>query len=401
MAFPKLDKNFINSMSASLRIFTTQYTQTIDPLLFFATFNFMNVLTLFANIEVSLNSSSANNILRETLVNQPAIGPAVTRTNMETQIIRNRNTNAVLQDSIRERDRFIIVITPIIWVISAFYAFHPIWRDRFITKLKNCENVPKVTVEFFKRTRHSTNGVTRILTNVSFTSFNVLVNLYPQIKDTYYDPNFLGSEIGLQSVANFFSFLAKAEGNYIPFVNTSNTNLPTFESGTITTFGSLSKASADFLEVSVFALQGNSYSNDTFIITHVLDCNLLHTTYVNSSGIQVVNQAEYAYQIDTQTTLLGAVQYIVERVTGVTPNPRPSTEGSTPRSSQQPQQQGNGLNSNTGAALGILLGEFIVTLSEALLDTHLNASIRNRIKRLIGLYHKLNNSGYTLGELII
>lgn len=372
----KIDKSFIDSIQFVTRPFKKFVTQVANPWEFFVVYGLRNVLAAFAIMETVQHPASQNNILRETLLNYPGIGPSTQRTVTESQIITNNNTNNVVQDATRERDRFIIVITPIIWVISFYYAFSSS-RSKITEKLMNSQNVPKIMSEVFKRTRWSRNGAYRIVTDVLVTSFQLLAIANPSIVNTFYDPNFLSTEGGMQAVVSFFNFLASSEGNYVPMIQPTLQALPPFEAGTVTTFGSLSKASNDFLNVVIYVLQGNAYQNNTAHATHINDANLASVIYVDQSGNPYTNHIDSSHEIEIAGgTLLSHVKYIVDRVTGVLPNPsrervRPqSAEGQT-STPQQPLGQD---------ALQFVFGLIMLVLSNGKTSSRRNRHAFQRLK---------------------
>lgn len=318
----KLERDFINSISIQLRVFSRSIVQAVDPWLFFNSFGFNNTLSLFANAEVMLHPSSSNNILRETLVNQPGVGPTTQRTVVESNIISNNNTNKVVQDYSRERDRAVISISPLIWIPCFFYAFSD-WRISFTTKALNSEYIPVIFTEVFKRTRHSNTGVFRLTTGVIKVTFNALVLANPQLKDTFWDPDFLGSQTGINVYLGFIQLLAKSPGNYVPMVKPTVQNLPQAEAGNTTTFGVLSKLSTSastFLNSTILVITGSSYQNGVIITTHINDANLVNAVYLDSAGKNFTGHENTSYQVEINGTLFDYIVYIVQRVTGLLPN---------------------------------------------------------------------------------
>jgi len=287
--------------------------QTTDIWRLWQVFGFSNLQTIFAQSEAIYAPEAKSKFFRESLINYPAIGPAAQVSVVETQIISSLDRQGrPEQNSLRERDRSVIPLTPLIWIGSLFYAFNTEYRADFISNMLLYGHVPAFTIEVFKRTRHVNTAAYRIVTSVVNTSWDLLVAANPTLANTFFDPAFLGSRNGVLAYTQFLLHIHHAEGNYIPFVSCNKDNLPPFEAGTASTFSSYSTAlSSDFLRGVVYVIDNMV----PFIgAAYVQDCLIASCSYRNMDNTEYANHQAGAQKVLCVNTTLGIVNYIVGRI---------------------------------------------------------------------------------------
>lgn len=326
-------KNFIKQLDTgiiytgiqvSLSVTLTRLQQVCDPWRFFNVYNLLDILRNIALHEQSMFSESKHNQIRERSVNYPGVGPSTEVSTSENQVIINRNTSAVVQDTIRNRDRRIIVFTPLIWIPGFVYAFSSEYRTKFTLRVLNQMQVPQFFSELFKRTRFCTTPVYRIMTGLYTGTWTILVGSYPQLANTFYDPSFLCSDNGLQAYIGFLAYLQSSEGNYIPMVDATKETLPVLESGNFVTFtGYSTTQQVDFLTATVWVIENSmNYISKVFAV----DCTLGCVFYQDNSGStpypEYTSHHYAATTVDVGMTVVMACHYMVARVTGVQTNPR-------------------------------------------------------------------------------
>lgn len=318
----KLDfETLKGGISVKLRTPFKRLQQVCDPWRFFSAIGIQNALSMFALIEQSTHSDAKNNMLRERSINYPGIGPTTKISNVESQRILNTNSTTPTEDRVRQRDKFIVVFTPLIWIAGHVYAFDDIWRLRFSTAVKNFQHIPVFMSELMKRTRNCDNMTYRIVTGVYLATWDLFVISHPEYKNTFWDPRFLMSESGLTSFIGFLSYLYNAEGNYIPFVEANDQSVPPHESGTFVTIAAYTVSSdVNFLDATVYVITNSlNFFKSTFASDACYGCYF----YQDLASIPLEEYTGHqagAQPLSVEGTFLMAVQYIVARVTGSQPN---------------------------------------------------------------------------------
>jgi len=278
--------------------------------------------------EVMLFSSAANNILRETMIAQPGFAGIGRRPNLETQVITNNTTSTVIKDEIRDRSRFSVPITLVIWFISHVYAASESARPLVVMSLVQAGVMPKFMLEKFKSIRMSRCGKHIITPSVGIKANNQFIFAFPQYKNTFFDANFLLTGAGINATVSLIQVLNKSEGNYIEMVSVDKDTIPPFEAAYTTTATSLSyvfTTGFDFTDGNVLILQGHSYGTtvnavhvaDTVTSGSVLDLRgtdgLMLSPYHDSLG-EINTNIPYISSISDHAT------HIVMRVSGMLPN---------------------------------------------------------------------------------
>lgn len=326
MDFVSLYKNGFNYADTRLKSgITVDFIPTpitlfhkCDPWRFFVTFGFENTLAFFAITETTHFSEAKYNLLRETIVNYPAIGPSTSRSVVESQVIVNANTKTIVQNSLRERDRSIIVLAPIFWISAHVFSFDIEARSNFITAAMSYDYVPQVVSELFLRTRNCTNGMFRFTNGIVLASFAILVGANPSLKNTFWDPEFLRSPIGCRAFLDFCTFLALKESNYIPMVKPSNVTLPPFESGFTVTFNAFTVSSGhSFLNATVYVVQ-NALQQPNFV--YAADCVIASCQYFTTVGNIFTGHEATSLQLQVDSSTGNCINHIIYRVTGIQPN---------------------------------------------------------------------------------
>lgn len=295
--------------------------QTTDPWRLWNTADFENMQRLIALSEVVQFPESKQNIFRETAVNYPGIGTSTQRSVVEAQVVSNNLTRNITRDETRERDRSIIVFTPILWIASWVYSFDPEWRVKFTESATTLGYVPTIFSEQFKRVRHTTSSAYRINTELDIANWQILVERYPDLVNTFWDPNFLRTDGGLRLFIGFLAYIYNAEGNYVPFTKVDQQTLPSFESGQFLTFGAYTtNYNNDYLNTFAYVI---SHSLNYVHAPHAADAIYGHVRY--TSGIN--NTPYLAHQASASVVVLAgtysmAATYIVGRVTGKQLNDR-------------------------------------------------------------------------------
>lgn len=278
--------------------------------------------------EVMLFSSAANNILRETMIAQPGFAGIGRRPNLETQVITNNTTSAVVKDEMRDRSRYSVPLTLVIWFISHVYASSESSRALICLGLVQAGVMPKFMLEKFKSIRKSRCGkhhITPLLGMISNTQF---ISAFPQYKNTFFDANFLLTGPGINASVSLIQLLSKSEGNYIEMVSVDKDTIPPFEAAYTTTATSLSyvlSSGFDFNSGDVLILQGHSYGN-TINAVHVADTVTSGSVLdeVGSDGINLTPYHKSLCEININISFVSSTSdqatHIVMRVSGLLPN---------------------------------------------------------------------------------
>lgn len=335
----KLDKQIMRpGVQVEKSLIRRIFTVTVDPLLLFLTIGFTNSLNIATRAEATFFSSAKYNIFRETLATFDGMGFNPFRPQLEANVTASPDDFKMgkTRDMLRERSRASVPIVLIIWYITFMYAFNRNYRTEFSLYMNEVP-VPKFTTEVFKRTRTGVLGVARIEVEITTRTANYIVNRY-NLYNTFWDPDFLFSPTGLQAVRTLFGYMSNAEGNYVPMVLGSLTNLPNLEAGYTVTYTALTIDAKQWHSTGsdVYVISGNSYGLKA-PISHFFDAHATHQTMYektastinqpvtleNTASIRRSNQ-QIIYS-STNFTVSGNVNAIIGgivcRVCGIEPNP--------------------------------------------------------------------------------
>lgn len=326
---PQVDKYVLHPNISVREVMATKIVNCIsDPFRIFRAFNKKDLFNTIVQAEVMTFSEAKHNVLRETLSGFPGIGVIAARGIVESNVTSTGPAFKVSakSDSVRERSRFSLPITLIIWFITFYYAFNPNFRSDFTLAI-NGQKVPKFTSEVFKRTRSGLCGIFRVELGFNVTEAIKFISQNSEFKNTFLDPNFLGSPTGIRSVVTFFQYLSLAEGNYIPMVLADLRSLPTSESSYTITYTCLTVDLQRFKTNlgSIFMLGGNSYGQRV-PSTHLADAYYTHQSIRNQGTIKDTYKynstlVSSAMEYEIVGSLLGISGYIMARVTSIEPNP--------------------------------------------------------------------------------
>jgi len=295
-------------------------TQVVDPWYIFSYGVFDSFMALLAIAEVTLFPESKHNLLRETMLNMPGVGPTTSRSVVETQYITSfSDSKTKVSDQLRARDRLIILFAPLIWIPSIVYATSNVWRPRFVQSMVINGDVPVFTSEVFKRTRSSTVGSLRITPGLALATYTSMVDKMPTLKDTYWDPNFLLSENGLVSYTSFLTRLKGEPANYIPYVKADSTTLPPMESNYFITFGSMTTQAKDHITSSKISVIETSSS--VVSASMVTDAAILRPVYKDDKDVLFTSHLPMADTFGISCSLMSLAYHIVQRTTGIVSNP--------------------------------------------------------------------------------
>lgn len=294
----------------------------VNPVAIIALTGFSSFFALGLSSEVLLYSSAANNLLRETLGNFPGVGPLSQRTVIESQIIVDNNTAKQTQNSTRERDRSAVSICPIIHVTSYFYFSQRDLRTKLLVLAQQRKiSLPEHFSQNSKRIRQSTIGKFLIVPTCNTTEMTLLVTNHPELKNTFFDPAFLATSGGMNSLLDFFSRIQFSEGNYISFVDVTPQNFPDWEANKTTTFtGVTVNKTTTGLNRDMFVLSGTSYPGNVIPATHLSDATIVEAVY-EQVGNPFVDHRIASENFTVQGTSVGLIDYMTARSSGKIKNP--------------------------------------------------------------------------------
>lgn len=297
----------------------TEIVFTTDPWRYFLFYGFDVVLNQLVQSEVTLYPDSKYQQLRESIVGRPGTGPISFRSVVETQIVTNNATNRVQTDATRERDRAMICLTPLIWVAAHIVAFDPVARRIFTQQAINQQFIPAIVVELIKRTRNCENGFYRWTTAITTYSWTRLVAAVPALQNSFYDPDFMRTEGGIERFLSFCQFLGlRSEQNYVKMVTPSRENLPPLESSYMVTANAYSCGRThDFLRTLVY-ITANSQNAPSFIMMADTICASCY--YANPNGFEYLGHQITSFRTRGNATSLQWSEHIVLRVVGEQPN---------------------------------------------------------------------------------
>lgn len=291
-----------------------------DAWRFFQACIFANIMMMFAIAETTMFPESKHNLLRETFLNRPGIGNSTFRTVQESQIIRSNNTDRIIQDNTRERDRSIVLFTPLIWITGHFYAFSPTHRHHITMMLIHSGVCPELWSELFKRTRTCSNEIFRWDLGVGVGSAELLLNANPKLRGTFYDPAFLGTQTGMRYIVSLIKDLSESPGNYIRMVEATPQSLPAIESSQTVTMNAITiNPTTNYTDATAYVVMPNSLQQVSEV--HLADAMASTTYYLDSTTQEVFNRhflvsKQYVMNMSWQSI----VNHIVYRCTGLEPN---------------------------------------------------------------------------------
>jgi len=302
---------------------TSVVTQVINPFQFIANLMTQGVLTLFIDFETQRFPSSAENTMRESAITFPGIGPSFPRSRVEVQTIYNRNNpSSPTADTVRVRGSKQVCFVLIIWLTSFIVAYDPIIRSQLTPKLITLGYLPTILSELLKRTRTGICGNIRVQIGLIYQiPFGVLCSFNPEFKNSVFDPQFLATTIGQNTLLSLYAMLKNNEHNYIKFTDATKATVPPIEAGnTITaTAITMTDRDDDFSQGTIAILPSTAYQNATVPATHLTDAFLTQATFSSGPIIQSLALIGNTYNISSNIT--SSIDYIFNRVTGLEPNP--------------------------------------------------------------------------------
>lgn len=310
-----------SGIQVSKKVLFSTLLHVVDPYKVFVDDGVDSFLKKIALYEVSLFSESKHNMLRETLSSHPGVGKTTTRSVMEDQFVTSYGpVRTVVRDEVRERDRYILALSPILWIMANILANSPDARASFVQQISLYGHVPQVFSEIFKRTRNSTNGKYRFEPAYETSSWSLIVAADPALQNTFWDPAFLCSSKGVRYAVEFLVRLHTYESNYVPYVKIDKSTLPPLESGSFTTFCSYTVSSVTHrLTNSEVAAIKNSLPDESAIM--MADATILNCKYFDeNSHLYILH--EYTADIYPVTGSFSSyAAHIVRRVCGYDTNP--------------------------------------------------------------------------------
>lgn len=406
----RIDKERLDSgIQVRTPIATKELDFIVNPWVIFTRYIVTGFVEMVLLKEVMLFSTAANNILRETLIAQPGCSGIGRRPNLETQVITNNTTSTIVKDEIRDRSRFSIPITLIIWFASHVYAASESARPAITMSFFQAGMIPKFMLEKLKSIRKSRCGKHLITPTVGMEANKQFIFAFPQYRNTFFDAEFLLSGPGINAFVSLVQVLNKSEGNYIEMVPVDDKTIPQFEAAYTTTATSLSHVlipGFDFTDCNVMLLQGHSYGT-TINAVHVAD-TVTSGSVLDARGSDGLKLSSYHTSLGLINTNIPVIcnlsdhaTHIVMRVTGLLPNnnktskPPMANESpvdskevkfskrSTKRRNSQPKTDNSGSDSLISE-----VSKFLSKKGYSLRDLLIN------IIDIIGPQHRNNKSSY-------
>lgn len=291
--------------------------QQLNPWFIFLTLGYTanDVMNLIVSYECSFYSEAKHDKFRRDLQARDGLNAFTGfEGNREKRLLYDAS-GRLLRDQSIDRDRYMTAATFVVFFPAVFLAVHPEYRQKFADKMILTGKVPTFISEIYKRTRRSTCGNSKIIPELMTGLNEKFVDLFPQFRGTIADSTYLLTDKGLQEFCDHLAYIRGHNGNYIPFVDATIRSLPTIESGTQTTFGSLI-FSFDASNSYVYVNNNNSYRNGQPDRIHVFDCLLIAPLSTNVKYNSSLRYTHSGYSIPNLSKD-ELIRYLVMRVLGI------------------------------------------------------------------------------------
>lgn len=322
MALPSGTRFAIGSESQSVSWF-------FDPWLILRLFGIDNLIASVTQAEVLFRPDAKYNIMRETLVNSPGVGAIGQRTVIEDNTITtfDKQNESRIRNQLRERNRFVLPISLILWIPSLFWSADPNLRMQIANQASMRGFMPTFTLEMFKKIRSGTIGRLNIIPVCLTTSWKILVTLNPELRNTFFDPAFLSSPTGIVAWFDLMQLVYVTAPDYLSFSRIEKaTDIPQLFAAFTLTQTALSltefcESQIDFDQVEVSIIPGHSYGKNveaTHLGDIVIAQAIISTTTPTDILSSIVNLCPYIMVSNSSSSI---ASYIVQRALSMISNP--------------------------------------------------------------------------------